>query len=96
MQKIDHVMRVNEREYFTEFFLLPALRDHPQRTKVKSEASLYIIGWSNMLARYAKPCKTEAYGDTEDEWDDKIADFLLGDGTFKKNKGRDFLFLHSR
>lgn len=93
---IDSVMRVNEREYFTEFFILPALKNHPQRTLVKSEASLFIVGWSNMLARYANPCKTEAYGDTEDEWDDKVASLLEEDAAFKKKDGRNFLFLNSR
>jgi len=96
MDAIDRALRVNEREYLTELFLLPALRAHPMRTLVKKEAQLFVIGYANALARYAKSCRTVAYGQSDDEWDNKVGHALEMDAFFKKNGGRDFLFLNSR
>ncbi len=96
MEELDSSLRVNQREYFTELFLLPTLREHKMRTMDKSQAKLFIIGYANPMARLAgKDCVTRDYGSSPDEWDGRVAKALRDDEYFVRNSGRDFLFLHS-
>jgi hypothetical protein len=96
MEELDSALRLNQREYFTELFLLPTLRQHTMRTLDKAEAKLFIIGYANPMARYAgEECVNEQYGKSPDEWDGRVAKALLDDAFFLRNKGRDFLFMHS-
>lgn len=54
---LDRNVRLMQREHFAELWLLGALRRHPQRTHVPSEAGLFFIGYAPCLGKFAHPCE---------------------------------------
>lgn len=101
LQELDEHVRINQREYLTELFLLPAFRTHPMRTMDKAEASVFVIGYAHGMARMASQSPgCEAYGVKNEGdqrlWEDQVRDVFARDEYFKRNGGKDFIFLHSR
>jgi len=70
--------------------LLPALRNHPLRTKDPDEASLFFIGYAPLLASRSYPCEGL---DPMPAWEKKVADALRGMSHFKRRGGQDFIHL---
>ena len=101
LEDLDVHVRINQREYLTELFMLPAFRDHPMRTMDKAEASVFVIGYAHGMARMASQSPgCEAYGVKNEAdqrlWEDRVRDLFAGDEYFKRYGGKDFIFLHSR
>ena len=98
--KLDQRLKVNAREYLLELFLLPALRKHPMRTMVKAEATLFVIGYAHNLAKLAAVsggCRAYNVSSPRDLylWENRVADVLSRDENFKRNAGKDHIFIQA-